>query len=185
MESYYKHPPVIELQRYRLRTLELKDSKKICEVYSEEGLAFQPMDPLKSEEEGKAYIETCRKRQLDGKMLRWAIVDEKDDMIGVFSMNGYDKRHRAISFGAMLSKVYWKKGIMTEVMQGVIAFLTKETNIRRIEVSINPKNSASLNLAKRVGFTEEGIKRDAIYIKESGRYEDRVVMSYLLERESL
>lgn len=166
---------------WTLRQLMQKDAEGICEIYSKEGLLFQPMKPISSLQEAKDYIKTCLVKQAKGDMIRFAITDQDDQMIGVFSFNGYHAYHHSLSMGAMLAPSYWKKGIMTDVMRGVIRYLEDHTDIRRIEVTINPSNTPSLKLAEKVGFEKEGIKRDAVFNQETGLFENRVLMSYIIK----
>lgn len=51
--------------------------------------------------------------------------------------------------------------------------------LHRLEIAIRPENSASLRVARKLGFTEEGIRRSHLYI--DGAWRDHLVFAMTQE----
>jgi ribosomal-protein-alanine N-acetyltransferase len=62
------------------------------------------------------------------------------------------------------------KGYMTEGMMLVLRYAFTKMKLHRLEANIQPGNTASIALVKRLGFTKEGFSRR--YLKVSGRWCD-------------
>ena len=50
-------------------------------------------------------------------------------------------------------------------------------NLNRIELEVHAENARARHVYAKVGFQEEGVRRQAIY--RAGRYQDMVVMGLL------
>ena len=70
-----------------------------------------------------------------------------------------------------------KQGIMSEAVQLLVNFLFESRNINRLEIRANVANVASRALAKKCGFVEEGIARQAEFMR--GKHADMAVSSML------
>ena len=79
--------------------------------------------------------------------------------------------------GYHLDKDYTGQGIITEALRGAIGFMFDEFRMHRIEAFILPENEKSLNVVKRLGFTEEG--KRAAYMHINGQYRDHVAFYVL------
>lgn len=70
------------------------------------------------------------------------------------------------------------KGIMTGAVEAALQMMFDYLKLHRVEAFILPENEKSLNVVKRVGFTEEGLRRSYMHI--NGHYRDHVAF-YILE----
>ena len=70
----------------------------------------------------------------------------------------------------MLHQDFQGKGLMHEAMQTGLEYAFKVMKIHAVEVSINPANAGSINLAERNGFIREGYFKDMYYF--NGKYVD-------------
>lgn len=84
--------------------------------------------------------------------------------------------------GYSLDKDEIKKGIMTEALKYTMRFLSEYYHLHRVEAYILPKNTRSINLIKRAGFIEEGIKHKYMHI--NGNWEDHLSFYYLFENNN-
>ncbi len=88
---------------------------------------------------------------------------------------------RSATIGYDLKPDYWNKGISTEALFEIIriAFDGKLPcgPLRRIQADTIPGNIASEKVLRKLGFKEEGIRRESAYIK--GRYHDMKCFSLL------
>jgi len=97
--------------------------------------------------------------------------DEASAVVGVFSFN-------EIVLGAFRSAYlgYYGmagqsgRGLMTQGLRLAVSYTFDELGLHRIAANIQPDNLASIALARRAGFTKEGISRR--YLKIEGEWRD-------------
>jgi RimJ/RimL family protein N-acetyltransferase len=73
-------------------------------------------------------------------------------------------------FGAIgydLARLYWKQGIMTEAIEALLRFGFEVRNLHRIEARVRRGNEASMRLLRRLGFQEEGLLRECLFLNNS------------------
>ena len=61
---------------------------------------------------------------------------------------------------------------MTEAVNQVVTYAFDSLGLHRIEGNIMPRNKASIGVAKKCGFAEEGLSRK--YLKINGVWEDHL-----------
>ena len=74
---------------------------------------------------------------------------------------------------------YWNKDIGTEATKLLIEYAFNELNLNKLHGGFAIDNISSWSVAEKVGFKQEGVRRDAIYV--DGRYVDNKI--YLLMKE--
>ena len=67
-----------------------------------------------------------------------------------------------------------RQGYAAEALEAMVALAFEGLNLHRLEASIMPRNAASLALARKCGFSEEG--RSPRYIRINGVWEDHIHM---------
>jgi ribosomal-protein-alanine N-acetyltransferase len=72
-----------------------------------------------------------------------------------------------------------RQGYAAEALSAVVELAFEGLNLHRLEASIMPRNAASLALARKCGFVEEG--RSPRYICINGVWEDHIHMARLNE----
>ncbi len=82
--------------------------------------------------------------------------------------------------GYKLDKDEINKGYITEALEKGIEIIFDEYQLHRIEANIMPRNVKSLRVAEKLGFCNEGISRNYLYI--NGNWEDHIHMVRLNER---
>jgi ribosomal-protein-alanine N-acetyltransferase len=70
-------------------------------------------------------------------------------------------------------------GYMTEALDAVVSIAFVDLGLHRVEVSVIPRNSKSLAVVRRCGFTEEGLSPR--YICIAGVWEDHVRFARIRE----
>ncbi len=81
---------------------------------------------------------------------------------------------------ALGDKASWDGGYGTDTMQTLCRFGFSEMNLHRIELWVHAENARARHVYEKVGFREEGVRREAFF--KHGKYRDMVLMS-LLEGE--
>lgn len=70
-------------------------------------------------------------------------------------------RAQAAHIGYCIGKAWWHRGIMSETLQAVIAYLFEEVGYHRIESMHDPNNPHSGAVMRKCGMRYEGITRDS------------------------
>ena len=176
--------PVLTTERLRLREIRLDDAEFWIRNFSElEVVELTAYEPPKDLEAAKQEIQTyCIDKFRNDSGIRWGI--ELKGSTGLIGTLGYYKWVKAGGFSAEMGydllKEFRRKGIMKEAMTAVIDFGFQHMRLNRIQVLTDPRNTASMALAKSLGFTKEGTIRDSQFFR--GRFVDDVIFS-LLRRE--
>lgn len=90
-----------------------------------------------------------------------------------------EDRHAELGI-ALGDKASWDGGYGTDTMRTLCRVGFNEMNLHRIELWVFAENTRARHVYEKVGFREEGVRRDAFFRR--GRYGDMVLMS-LLETE--
>ncbi|EFU39661.1 Ribosomal-protein-alanine N-acetyltransferase [Paenibacillus vortex V453] len=82
--------------------------------------------------------------------------------------------------GYKLAQSHTGNGYMTEALSAVVSHCFDTLEMHRLEANIMPRNAASLNVVRRLGFYEEGLAIK--YLKINGVWEDHLHMVIRNER---
>ena len=105
---------------------------------------------------------------------------ETNTVIGWCGYHTWYLDHARAEIGYVLyHNTYKGKGFMTEAIPPIIAYGFTAMQLNRIEAFIGPNNQASLQLIKRLHFTQEGYLRQHYF--NQGKMEDSLVFSLLKE----
>ncbi|MDL4839468.1 GNAT family N-acetyltransferase [Aquibacillus rhizosphaerae] len=98
-------------------------------------------------------------------------------LVGMIGLHYIDWKNRATSIGYFLSEDAQGKGIITNSVKSLVNYLFGEMNLHRIEIQCATNNLKSISIPKRLGFEEEGIKRDGQWLYD--HFVDLVTFSLL------
>lgn len=160
--------PVIRTGELILRPIEDSDTAALFKLFSNEAVTrFMDIDAFVNVTEATHIIHFFRESLEKGEGMRWAItIAGQDELIGTCGYHRISKTHYKAEIGYDLMPDYWGKGIMTVAIQAMLAYGFEEMQLNRIEAFVDPANSASSGLLKRLGFAYEGFLRDAFFEKE-------------------
>ncbi|TVX93778.1 GNAT family N-acetyltransferase [Paenibacillus agilis] len=151
--------PVIEGQKLRLRELRAADAPALLDYYSNENV-YRYLDWHGPEtlEESYKVIEFWNKGYHDGWLIRFAIADkETDKIIGTIFLTEIEDVRAEI--GYELSENYWRRGMMSEALQEVLALGFNQLGLVRIQAFVSDENTGSKEMLKKFNFKEEGYLR--------------------------
>lgn len=126
-----------------------------------------------SKEKTKAYFE--RIIGDDSRVDSFIMLD--DEMIGEVVLNYIDSNDSCNIRIAIFDEKHQNKGYGSKAMKDAIANGFNTLNLHRIELGVYDFNHRGIKVYERLGFTHEGIRRDA-YKDEDG-YHDEIIMSIL------
>lgn len=124
----------------------------------------------------KIFIEDCRKRFNAGSRFSLCIF-EKNQMVGVISLRYIDSINKSAELEYWLSQDHQGKGLIHRSCIAVIKYIFEKLCFHRIEICCTVDNKASQHIPKRLGFTKDGVFRDATYLH--GVFYNTIVYSLL------
>jgi RimJ/RimL family protein N-acetyltransferase len=91
-----------------------------------------------------------------------------------------DWKNRVGNLGITIGdKGYWGKGYGTEALQLLIRYGFNTLNLHRLNLDVYAFNERAQKCYRKVGFREEGKRREAIYI--NGAYHDLLTLGLLVD----
>lgn len=127
-------------------------------------------------------------KPLTGERLRAERLPEDDDLLallvcvdderaGTVSLAPIDHRRGWANLGYWIHPDHQGRGYATHAARLLIDHGFRELRLHRISATIHATNEASIRVTEKLGFTEEGRKRDDAFC--DGEYVDRLVFSVL------
>ncbi len=105
-----------------------------------------------------------------GTDLATVIIDADDgQLLGAVGLHGIDSAGGRCSAGYWLAAAARGKGLATRAVRLLCQYAFADLAVARIELWIEPENTASLAVAERVGFEREGLMRSFMPIRDVRR----------------
>ncbi len=174
-------PLAFDVGCFRLKPLEVEDAADLLvHLADPEVTAFMDIDPLTDIEQARAIIAWAHGRRALCSGVRWAIRIDGGGFVGTCGFNALVvERGRRGEIAYDLSRPWWRRGVMGEIIPFLADFAVERLTLRRIEALVTPGNVASRRALERHGFAEEGLLRDHGYWK--GRFQDQLIYGRLLD----
>lgn len=158
--------PELHTRRLTLREIRLDDAPQLLEWLSDrEVTRYLPWNGPDTLAEAEQRCRGQREWFRTSWCIPWAIARMEDDrLIGrirYYAFSGQDKKIGEIGYD--LSRAEWNKGIMTEALHAVVKFGFEGLELHRIQLTSAPANVASIRVAAKVGFVEEGLQRESAW----------------------
>ena len=163
--------PVLETKRLSLVELTKEDSNSLFELFSDRSVVeYYDLEAFTELSQASNLIELFNSRFKDNSGIRWAIrLKETNHLVGTCGFNSWSPKMKSAVLGYDLLPKYWGMGITTEAVHRIVkaAFLGELScgKLNRIQGDTVTGNSASESLLLKVGFKEEGVRRQSGYWK--------------------
>ncbi len=160
--------PELRTDRLALREFRRTDAQALFEVLSRKDVTRYLDTDVDSIEDAENKV----KRRMDlfhnRDGIRWGITLPAlgDSVIGSCSLYRLNRLWFSCEIGYELHHLYWRQGLMAEALTKVIDFAFGDGfffHLNRIEALTYPVNRASTALLEKLGFQEEGIRREFAY----------------------
>jgi len=135
------------------------------------------VDSHTSIENTRSLIEAGEMQQVLDNGCLWGVFNAQGVLAGLVDLQWIQWQHQAASLGYWLGAEFQGQGLMTAALRLVCRFVFEELELNRLELSIACENTRSLALVKRVGFVQEGMRRE--YERLNGRFLDHYPMALL------
>jgi [ribosomal protein S5]-alanine N-acetyltransferase len=180
-ESPNFNNPVIETERVILRKISFHDLQDIFNYCSDEEVSkFTTWYSHKSIEDTQGFVNHIINLYEQEKLAPWGIEDkETQKIIGTVGFVYWNNKQSRGELAFALSREYWNKGIMSEVVRRIIQFGFEEMKLVRIEARCSLMNIGSSRVMEKCGMEFEGILRKHIFIK--GTFQDLKLYSIINE----
>lgn len=154
----------IETDRLVLRKFEIKDAENMYKNWGtdKEVTKFLSWEPHENVELTKSLLESWIDGYKNDFVYNWVIeYKEINEAIGNISIVKLNESTYSCEIGYCISSRYWNKGITTEAMKAVIAYLFEEVGFNRIVALHDTNNIASGKVMIKSNMKYEGTFRQA------------------------
>jgi len=170
--------PQLETKRLVLREMQPDDAEALFRVLSDEVvMRYYDRVPFAHIEESYHAIERHRHRFEQQEAIRWGITLKGENVVIGNCGFSWDIPNYVARLAYVLARAYWRQGIMTEALQALLRFGFDTKNLNRIEAEVAVDNIASARTLEKLGFQEEGILRERLYVNE--RFYDEKIFSLI------
>ncbi len=153
LKGLFPEIPTISGERIVLRQLTLADADGLREIAESDAVGrYLPTFLLEKQTDD---MEELIRRLYDDLMEEslFFAVCLNDEFCGLMELYGYREPLHKISIGYRLKENCWGKGVATEALELMLAYLESHTNIEIITASSMVENYASANVLRKCGFT--------------------------------
>lgn len=170
--------PILEGETIYLRPLGPADAPEIfASLSDEESMRLTGTQQTFTLEQVEAFY--AKVPDADDR-IDYAIVlkDGSDMMVGEVVLNDIDEDNKSANFRIALSNQdHFGKGYGSQATKLLIKHGFENLDLHRIELEVYDFNPRALHVYKKVGFVQEGIRRDVLLW--DGKYQSAIVMGML------
>jgi ribosomal-protein-alanine N-acetyltransferase len=167
-EAVFDTFPRLETERFVLRQIRPSDADAVFACFNDDEVTrFYDQPTFTAIEQAEKLILHMRQGFRDRRSIRWGIARKEDNwLLGTCGYNGWNRPAHKAGIGYELAQLYWRQGVMTEVLTAVISFGFQRMNLNRVEALVMTGNTASEKVLTKLGFQQEGLLRQYAYFKE-------------------
>lgn len=166
-----------------IREAEVEDATELIALLDQIGheSSFTSLDEngiAMSESEMQRFIN--KQAQSDNQITLLAYLNE--ELAGVINITA-DQRPRVRHVGDVflgIKKAYWGNGLGSILMEEAIEWAQSSGSIRRLQLTVQKRNTAAVHLYEKMGFIIEGLQERGAYI-EGGEFLDVYLMGQLID----
>ena len=176
--------PELSSNRLTLTKIGASDLESVFELFSSpEVVKYYDLDVFSERAQAEKLVLLFESRYESLSGIRWGIrLKESGSLIGTCGFNSWSEKMRNATIGYDLKSEYWGQGITTEAVAEIIhaAFsgMLPCGPLHRIQADTIPGNVASEKVLVKLGFKEEGTRRECAYLK--GVYHDMKCFGLLM-----
>jgi ribosomal-protein-alanine N-acetyltransferase len=162
--------PILNTPRIVLDQVTAADSTALFELFSNQSvIKYYDLEAMTDLTQASNLITLFNDRFNENLGIRWAIrLKKSNKLIGTCGFNSWNAKMQSAVIGYDLHPDYWGKGYVTDAVNCIVktAFEGKlPCSIHRIQADTVLGNAASEAVLLKVGFKEEGIRRQSGYWK--------------------
>jgi ribosomal-protein-serine acetyltransferase len=122
------------------------------------------------------FIRMIRKQEAANDGFQAALISE-GRIVGMIGFHGVNWPHGSTTIGYWVAEVHQGRGLVTRAVRTLVDHAFGVWDLHRVEIQAAVGNHRSRAIPERLGFREEGVRREAERIGD--RYHDLVVYAIL------
>ncbi len=168
-------PPVVG--RVRLREFRDDDLAMVLDLATDPYVpVISTLDAGADEAEARSYLERQHGRLAEGRGFSFCVaLDETDEAVGTAGLWVDDLAHGRFRAGYTVAPSWRGRGLATDALRALTTFAWTLEVAHRVELYVEPWNTASLAVAERNGYLREGLLRD--HHRLGGEWRDMVLLA--------
>jgi RimJ/RimL family protein N-acetyltransferase len=170
----------LESERLCLRPFELNDFDAVHAWATDELVTrYTPWGP-NSEEDTRGFLERAiaGARDANSHYSEFAIVERASaQVVGGCGLSGRRIQFREYEIGWTVNREFWRRGFATEAGGLAVQYAFSDLGAHRLYATIDFENEASMGVARKLEFREEGYFRGDLLIR--GKWRDSRVFARL------
>ncbi len=181
IDDAFARLPDLATPRLRLRQVRPADAEALFAIKSDPAVtAPYGQEPHGALRDTQAWIERVTRGYAQREALFWCLCrGAADTAIGSVTFWNPGPGWLCAELGYELSRAYWGQGLMGEAVAAVLAYGFTGLGLRRVEACPLARNTASLNLLRKLGFAYEGNLRQRVPFR--GEFHDQLYFGLLSE----
>lgn len=162
----------LHTERLHLRKMNVTDSQNLYKIWSDPDVTkFMNIASFTNEDQVIEMIEILDELAQEQKGIRLTIIERySNEIIGSCGFNSIDFESEKAEIGYDIAKSYWGKGYAPESINALLDYAFQTLELNRIEAKVEPENTNSIKVLKKLNFTFEGTLRQ--YEKAKGNFID-------------
>lgn len=178
---YFRDMPELITPRLVLRLMKKTDYHDMYAYAKDPAVTeYLTWDPHPDANYTLRYISYILPKYRSGDFHDWAVIHkEHRKMIGTCGFTSFNFAHNSGEIGYVLNREYWGCGLAAEAVRAVMRAGFMDLNLHRLEAKYMEGNERSRRVMEKCGMSFEGMRREAMYIKD--KYRNIGVCSILYE----
>lgn len=163
--------PELSTTRLLLTRVTSDDSASLYNLFSNPDVVkFYDLEPFTETIQADQLIALFESRFQASAGIRWAIrMKTSGELIGTCGFNSWSEKMQNATIGYDLMPAFWNRGISTEALDEILrngfAGILPCGALHRVQADTIPGNIASEKVLQKLGFKEEGLRRESVYVK--------------------
>ncbi len=156
----FKNFPNIKTERLAIRQANFDDIEDVFELRSSEEInKFVETKRIQNFDETKDFIILCNELYKKKNRIFW-LIEFENIVIGSVILHRISLENKYAEIGCKLKPEFYRKGMMSEVVDEVLKFGFKEMDLNTIEAYTHKNNIPSISLLEKYNFIFQPERRD-------------------------
>nr|WP_221898818.1 GNAT family N-acetyltransferase [Robiginitalea sp. SC105] len=123
----------------------------------------------------RQYLDGAHRDIYEAKQLRLAICRQDHRCIGLIDLFDFDPKHQRAGLGIVISDAGARnRGYGGEAIRLVCEYAFRVLGLHQVYAGVGAGNPASLQVFKKAGFLESGVRKD--WIRTAGGFQDEIFL---------
>ena len=125
------------------------------------------------------YLENSHRDIYDVKQLRLVItIASEKRPIGFIDLFDFEPKHKRVGLGIVIFSEEDKgKGFAFQTLELICKYVFSHLNVHQVYANITEENKRSIELFKKAGFLESGVKKDWVFAQ--GKYKNEMIFQLI------